>query len=30
MAKNIVATGHLEKLLPLLSAPIDKGVMRAV
>ena len=30
MAHNIVATGHLDKLLPLLSAPIDNGVMRAV
>ncbi|HEY8691252.1 MAG TPA: antibiotic biosynthesis monooxygenase family protein [Chloroflexota bacterium] len=30
MAKNVVATGHLDKLLPLLSAPIDNGVMRAV
>ena len=30
MAKNIVDTGHLAKLLPLLDAPIDSGVIEAV
>ena len=27
MAKNIVATGHLQKILPLLDGPIDNGVL---
>ena len=27
MAKNIVASGHLQKILPLLEGPIDNGVI---
>ena len=27
MAQNIVASGHLQKLLPLLEGPIDNGVV---
>ena len=27
MAQNIVATGHLAKILPLLDGPIDNGVL---
>ena len=30
MADNIVASGHLAKVLPLLSGPIDNGVIRAL
>ena len=30
MQRNIVGTGHLAKLLPLLNAPIDNGVIRPV
>jgi quinol monooxygenase YgiN len=30
MADNIVATGHLKSLLPLLAEPIDNGVLRDV
>ena len=30
MANNIVATGHLAKMLPLLVAPPDNGVIEAV
>jgi len=30
MVKNIVDSGHLAKLLPLLDAPIDSGVIEAM
>jgi quinol monooxygenase YgiN len=30
MRRNIVETGHLAKLLPLLDRPIDNGVLRPV
>ena len=30
MQANIVATGHLAKLLPLLNGPIDNGVIQPV
>lgn len=30
MADNIVASGHLDKLLPLLAGPIDNGVIDLV
>lgn len=29
MERNIVATGHLAKLMPLLNGPIDNGVIQA-
>jgi hypothetical protein len=30
MADNIVATGHLAKMLPLLDGGIDNGVLQLV
>ena len=30
MQRNIVGTGHLAKLLPLLNGPIDNGVIQPV
>ena len=30
MATNIVASGHLAKILPLLRGPIDNGVIKLV
>ena len=27
MAENILATGHLAKILPLLEGPVDNGVI---
>ena len=30
MAENIVASGHLAKILPLLENPIDNGVIESV
>jgi quinol monooxygenase YgiN len=30
VAKNVVASGHLDKIKPLLAAPPDNGVIQAV
>lgn len=30
MTENIVATGHLAKMLPLLAGPVDNGVIELI